>query len=61
MQRVLAQAIGQVIGATLAALPLLARFNGLYLQDATTIALPQALAAHWPGAGGNGPQAALKV
>lgn len=45
-------------------LELLRRFSAIYLVDATTIVLPPALAALWPGCGGTGPQAqrgALKI
>lgn len=42
------------------ALPILQRFSGLFVHDSTTIALPDALAAIWPGCGGDGPAAALK-
>jgi hypothetical protein len=41
---------------------LLARFTGVYIDDSTTIGLPLALAAFFPGCGGTGgPTAALKV
>jgi hypothetical protein len=41
---------------------LLERFSGVYIDDSTTIGLPQALAAFFPGCGGRGgPSAALKV
>lgn len=61
VQQVLAAAVGQVVAATPAVDSLLGRFSGLYLQDATTFALPDELAALGVGAGGSGPQAALKV
>jgi hypothetical protein len=46
------------------ALPLLQRFNGVYLSDSTTIALPDSLADVWAGCGGRvakNTQAGLKV
>jgi hypothetical protein len=42
-------------------LPLLTRFTGVYLLDSTQLALPTALAAEFPGAGGDGPAAGLKL
>jgi hypothetical protein len=45
-------------------IPVLQRFNGVYIQDGTTITLPDALADVWPGGGGNTPtgtRAALKA
>jgi hypothetical protein len=51
------------LGPTL--LPLLRRFNGVYLRDATLVSLPQELAAALPGRGGrhapHGQAAALKL
>ncbi len=64
LKQVLAAAVQQVVAADSATLPLLQRFNGVYLQDSTTITLPDELAAVWPGCGGHpaqGHQAALKV
>jgi hypothetical protein len=63
LKRLLAAAMKQVIQATPVAVPVLGRFNGVYIQDGTTIALPPELAELWPGCG-NGtevPSAALKV
>ena len=59
----LARAVAAVWHTQPQAAPLLQRFQGVYLVDATTIRLPAALAPLWP-AGGNGSaddQAALKV
>jgi hypothetical protein len=57
-------AVGALLHSQAAAVPLLQRFHGVYVEDATTIALPSTLAAHYPGCGGNDPngrdQAALK-
>lgn len=52
LERVLASAVQQVAQTEPAALPLLQRFNGVYLLDSTQIALPSQLAAQWPGSGG---------
>lgn len=49
---ILAAALTTLIGAEPRAIPVLARFAGVYLWDATTITLPDALAAYWPGCGG---------
>ncbi len=63
LKRVLAQALDYLVQANPAALPLLQRFQDVYVQDGSTVALPVALAAVWPGAGnGAAPtSAALKV
>jgi len=67
LQALLAQALSAAgarapAGDAPAADPLLARFTGVYLDDSTTIGLPRALAAFFPGCGGTGgPTAALKV
>ena len=64
LQQVFAAAFQRVLAVPSVSLPLLERFpGGLVLQDSTTIALPPALAAQWPGCG-NGtdePAAALKL
>jgi len=49
MQTLLEEAIGQVISSEASAPELLARFNGVYLQDGTVISLPASLAEAWPG------------
>lgn len=41
--------------------PLLQQFTAIYLQDSTIIALPASLQKEFPGCGGDGPQAAVKV
>lgn len=64
LRRVLAAALTVVVAADAVALPILARFCGVYLWDATTITLPDPLAARWPGCGGRvamHTRAALKV
>ena len=60
---VLAAAVGQVVTGDPVTLPLLARFTGVYLQDCSTISLPQDLADDWPGCGGSGDagRAAIKL
>ncbi len=63
LQQVLAAAVQQVVAAHPVAIPILQRFNGVYLLDSTTITLPDALASVWQGCGGTatGSAAALKV
>jgi hypothetical protein len=64
LYRVLAAALHTLIAADSVALPILMRFCGVYLWDSTTITLPDALAALWPGCGGRvttNTRAALKV
>lgn len=64
VKQTLEAAVQQVIVADPVALPLLHRFNGVFLQDSTTITLPDALATLWSGCGGStaeGTAAALKV
>jgi hypothetical protein len=50
--------VEEVISSEASAPDVLARFNGVYLQDGTVISLPTSLAQQWPS---SGPQAALRV
>ncbi len=64
LERVLAAAVATAVTAAGAPLALLTRFAGVYVLDCTTVRLPDALAALWPGCGGRVPQgtaAALKL
>lgn len=64
LQQVLHAAIARVVTADPVAVPLLGRFTAVYLQDSSTIVLPDALAAVWQGCGGSTPvhtNAALKL
>jgi len=62
LQHLLAYAVEQVMASCPAAVPILQRFQGVYLRDSTVIRLPLALAETWPGVGGtNGATAALKL
>ena len=45
-------AVGQLVCAQHAVVPLLQRFTGVFLLDSTTISLPAALAKVFPGCGG---------
>lgn len=51
--QVLQAAISQVITADPVAIPLLDRFSAVFIQDSTTIVLPDTLAAFWQGCGGS--------
>ncbi len=61
LYEVLQTAVGQVVAAVPAAVPVLARFTGVYLLDSTQLALPADLADVWPGNGGKDSGAALKL
>ena len=61
LARVLGEALGHVLSARPAAVPLLRRFRGVYLQDSTTISLPAELAPWLPGCGGSASAAAVKL
>jgi len=63
LQQVLAAAVKRTLAADPLAIPLLERFAAVYLEDSTTIVLPDALRDHWTGCGnatGQG-RAALKL
>src|SRR5262245_21323049 len=59
----LADALGRCLRARPALLPVLRRFNGVYLRDASAVGLPAHLAGLFPGRKGKGgrPSAALKL
>ncbi len=64
LEQLLNEAVQQVIGAESKAIPILQRFNGVYLTDSSVIALPDALAEVWAGCGGSAPEgtsAAVKM
>lgn len=52
LEAVLAAAVTEVVTADPVALPVLARFPAVYVQDSTTIALPDALQGEWRGCDG---------
>lgn len=58
-----AEAFQRCLSARPALLPLLRRFNGVYLRDASCVSLPACLAPLFPGRKGNDgkPSAALKL
>lgn len=53
LHQVLREAIKVVIDTDPAAIPVLQRFNGVYLQDTSTIVLPDSLSEIWQGCGGS--------
>jgi len=63
LRTVLEPAVQHRIAAKPVAIPILHRFNGVYILDSTTITLPDALATVWQGCGGSprGGAAALNV
>ena len=64
LKQILESAVHHAIVADPVMIPLLQRFNGVYIQDGTTIPLPDALGSLWQGCGGssaNGTSAALKA
>ncbi len=64
LEQVLEAGVSQLISADPVSLPVIQRFRGVYLQDSTTITLPDPLAQVWTGCGGNTPVghcAALKL
>jgi hypothetical protein len=64
LKQILEHAVHHAIVADPVMLPLFQRFNGVYVQDGTTITLPDALGHLWQGCGGStatGTSAALKA
>ena len=51
LEQVLGRAVSEKLAGDPAAIPLLTRFNGVYLQDWSQLQLPAPLAACWPGWG----------
>ena len=51
LQQVLAEGVRRLVESEPTAVPLLRRFSGVYVQDSTTVPLPDDLAAVWPGCG----------
>jgi hypothetical protein len=51
LQKVLEEAVSKVISAEPVAIPILQRFSETYLDDSTTVTLPQELAEVWSGSG----------
>ncbi|HET8646980.1 MAG TPA: transposase, partial [Vicinamibacteria bacterium] len=55
LEAVLAASLTEVVRADPVTVPLLARFPAVYIQDTTTITLPDALAGEWRGCDGGAP------
>jgi hypothetical protein len=51
--KILEAATATVIASKPVAIPILNRFNGVYIQDSSTITLPDTLAVIWSGCGGS--------
>jgi hypothetical protein len=63
LEQVLTAAFRTVVTSDPIAIPLLERFNGIFIQDSTTLVLPPSLAEVWEGCGGStdAGDAALKI
>jgi len=64
MQKVLESTVDKVFKAESVAIPILQRFNGVYLDDSSIVTLPDELASVWQGCGDRtkeGPNAAFKL
>ena len=54
LYQVLQEGLKQMIQAKKVEIPLLQRFNGVYIEDSSCITLPEELSSAWLGCGGNG-------
>lgn len=54
LYQVLQEALKETIQAKGVAIPLLQRFNGVYIEDSSSVTLPEELSSVWLGCGGNG-------
>lgn len=64
LRKVLEAAVDKIIATKPVTIPLLQRFNGVYLDDSSTVSLPDELSDVWQGCGGGteqGTSAALKL
>ena len=57
LKSLLQEAVSEVISSEAKVPELFGRFNGVFVQDGTSITLPPELAEQWPGCGGSTPQA----
>lgn len=57
LRELLQEAVGEVLSSEARAPELLSRFNGVYVQDGTSISLPPELRDEWRGCGGSTPEA----
>lgn len=51
MEEMLEETVSQVITSDPVAIPILRRFNGVHIQDSSTISLPHSLSNEWSGCG----------
>ena len=56
LRKVLETAVSTVIAAEPVSIPILERFNGVYIQDSSIVTLPDELAVIWAGCGGSNSQ-----
>ena len=56
LRQILDEAVGTLIAADPVAIPVLQRFNGVYIQDSSVVVLPDELSEIWPGCGGSTPK-----
>ncbi len=62
LKQVLDASIQQMIAADPQSIPLLERFNGIYIQDSSWVSLPSELAFLWQGCGGESDhQSSVKI
>lgn len=54
LYQVLQSALAETIQSKAVAIPVLQRFNGVYIEDSSSITLPEELASVWSGCGGSG-------
>lgn len=54
LYQVLQAALAETIQSKAVAIPVLQRFNGVYIEDSSSITLPEELASVWSGCGGSG-------
>jgi len=61
--QVLQAAVGEMLEAEAVAIPLLERFKGVYVEDSSSVTLPESLSSVWLGCGGNRqrPNGAVKL
>lgn len=59
LKEVLNEAMKQVINHEGVVPELFSRFNGVYYQDGSIVALPASMAEHYPGCGGKSPEAGV--
>jgi hypothetical protein len=61
LKRMFSRAMDTFKGQIPLPLLMLQQFNGIYLTDSSVIPLPDSMIQDYPGCGGNGPKASLKI